>query len=58
MAGVFGKDPHMKKSGGQEELARISEERKRKRKQAEAAARFRLKKPAASVNSAAPVLKK
>jgi hypothetical protein len=56
MAGVFGKDPHMKKSGGQEELTRISEERKRK--QAEAATRFRLKKPVASVNSAAPVLKK
>lgn len=56
MAGVFGKDPNMKRSGGQEELDRISGERKRK--QAEAAARFLQKKPAASTQKAAPVLKK
>ncbi len=56
MAGVFGKDPNMKKSGGQGELDRISNERKRKL--AEAAAKFLQKKPAATTDSTAPALKK
>jgi hypothetical protein len=56
MAGVFGKDPNMNKAGGQKELDRIMEERRRK--QAEAAARFRQKKPAATVNEKVPVPKK
>jgi len=42
MAGVFGKDPNMKKTN-QEQLERTNAERKRK--QAEAAARFNQKKP-------------
>jgi len=56
MAGVFGKDPNMKKSGGQAELDRISDERKRKL--AEAAAKFLHKKPAAPTESSVPALKK
>ena len=44
MAGVFGKDPNMKKSN-HAELERLNLERKRKL--AEAAARFNLKKPVA-----------
>jgi len=56
MAGVFGKDPNMRKSGGQEELDRISDERKRKL--AEAAAKFRQKKPAATTDKAVPAPKK
>ena len=53
MAGVFGKDPNMKKAGGQAELDRVSEERKRKL--AEAAAKFFKKKPAPTTqNSVAP----
>lgn len=56
MAGVFGKDPNMKKSGGQQELDRISSERKRKL--AEAAARFLQKKPAATTAIAVPAVKK
>jgi hypothetical protein len=44
MAGVFGKDPNMKKSN-HAELERLNEERKRKL--AEAAARFTRKKPVA-----------
>ena len=55
MAGVFGKDPNMKKAGGQAELDRVSEERKRKL--AEAAAKFLKKKPA-SVAEAVVVPKK
>ena len=43
MAGVFGKDPHMKKSN-HAELERLNLERKRKL--AEAAAKFTRKKPA------------
>lgn len=49
MAGVFGKDPNMKKSN-QAELERVTAERKRKR--AEAAARFNQKKPAATTGDA------
>lgn len=56
MAGVFGKDPNMKRSGGREELDRIMEERRRK--QALAATLFRQKKPAASANQPAPESKK
>lgn len=56
MAGVFGKDPNMKKSGGQAELDRISDERKRKL--AEAAAKFRQKKPAATTDRTVPAAKK
>ena len=43
MAGVFGKDPNMKKTN-QEQLERTNAERKRK--QAEVAAKFNSKKPA------------
>ncbi len=53
MAGVFGKDPNMKKFGGQAELDRISGERKRKL--AQAAAKFLQKKPAASADKTEPV---
>ena len=56
MAGVFGKDPNMKKSGGQAELERVSEERKRKL--AQAAAKFLQKKPAATAGAAVPAVKK
>lgn len=56
MAGVFGKDPNMKKSGGQAELDRISTERKRKL--AEAAAKFLQKKPATTTDKAVPALTK
>jgi hypothetical protein len=56
MAGVFGKDPNMKKFGGQAELDRISEERRRKL--AEAAAKFRQKKPAATSEKTEPTPKK
>ncbi len=45
MAGVFGKDPNMKKAGGRAELDRVMDERKRKL--AEAAAKFLQKKPPA-----------
>jgi hypothetical protein len=44
MAGVFGKDPNMKKSSHQE-LERVNLERKRKL--AEAAAKFTRKRPVA-----------
>ena len=56
MAGVFGKDPNMKKAGGQAELDRISDERKRKL--AQAAAKFLKKKPAATTDVAATPKKK
>lgn len=56
MAGVFGKDPNMKKSGGQQELDRISGERKLKL--AQAAAKFLQKKPAANTVKTAATLKK
>ena len=46
MAGVFGKDPNMKKAGGRAELDRVMDERKRKL--AEAAAKFLQKKPTAT----------
>jgi hypothetical protein len=51
MAGVFGKDPNMKKNT-QAELERVSAERKRKL--AEAAAKFTKKKPVAPTEDAAP----
>jgi hypothetical protein len=51
MAGVFGKDPNMKKSN-HAELERLNQERKRKL--AEGAARFNQKKPAAPGSEAAP----
>ena len=44
MAGVFGKDPNMKRKGSQQELDRIMGERARNK--AAAAARFLHKKPA------------
>ncbi|CAM8665037.1 hypothetical protein MCEMIEM13_02107 [Comamonadaceae bacterium] len=47
MAGVFGKDPNMKRKGSREELDRIMAERARNKEAA--AARFKLKKPAAPV---------
>ena len=56
MAGVFGKDPHMKKSN-QAELERLNLERKRKL--AEAAAKFTQKRPvpsSPSTPSAAPAV--
>ncbi len=56
MAGVFGKDPNMKKSGGQAELERVSDERKRKL--AEAAAKFLKKKPAETADAVVPAVKK
>jgi hypothetical protein len=46
MAGVFGKDPNMKRKGSQQELDRIMGERARNK--AAAAAKFRQKKPAAT----------
>ena len=46
MAGVFGKDPNMKRKGSQQELDRIMGERVRSK--AAAAAKFRQKKPAAT----------
>lgn len=49
MAGVFGKDPSMKKTN-QAQLERTNAERKRK--QAEAAARFNQKKPASTTGDA------
>jgi hypothetical protein len=49
MAGVFGKDPNMKKSN-QAQLERTNAERKRK--QAEVAAKFNSKKPAAGTGQA------
>jgi hypothetical protein len=52
MAGVFGKDPNMKKSN-HAELERLNMERKRKL--AEAAAKFTQKRPVAP--SAEPVVK-
>lgn len=45
MAGVFGKDPNMKRTS-QAQLERTNAERKRK--QTEAAARFNQKKPAST----------
>ncbi len=45
MAGVFGKDPNMKRKGSREELDRIMGERARNKEAA--AALFRLKKQAA-----------
>ncbi|CAM8645117.1 hypothetical protein MCEMSEM18_03648 [Comamonadaceae bacterium] len=45
MAGVFGKDPNMKRKGSREELDRITAERARNKEGT--AALFRLKKPAA-----------
>ncbi len=56
MAGVFGKDPNMKKAGGQAELDRISDERKRKL--AQAAAKFLKKKPATTAEVTAAPKKK
>jgi hypothetical protein len=50
MAGVFGKDPNMKKSN-HAELERLNQERKRKL--AESAARFNPKKPAPPGSEAA-----
>jgi hypothetical protein len=55
MAGVFGKDPNMKKSN-HAELERLNLERKRKL--AEAAAKFTQKKVTASDSPAAAVPKK
>ena len=54
MAGVFGKDPNMKRSGSQQELDRIMGERARKK--AAAAAMFRQKKlaPAAPQKAEPP----
>jgi len=46
MAGVFGKDPNMKRKGSQQELDRIMGERARNK--AAAAAKFLQKKPAAT----------
>lgn len=50
MAGVFGKDPNMKKST-HAELERVNLERKRKL--AQAAAKFTKKKPVATTDDAA-----
>jgi hypothetical protein len=55
MAGVFGKDPHMKKSN-HAELERLNLERKRKL--AEAAAKFTQKKVATPDSAAAAASKK
>ena len=49
MAGVFGKDPNMKKAGGRAELDRVMDERRRKL--AEAAAKFLKKKPTATTEA-------
>lgn len=51
MAGVFGKDPNMKKTN-QAQLERTNAERQRK--QAEAAARFNQKKPASTATGDTP----
>ena len=48
MAGVFGKDPHMKKNP-RAEVERLNVERKRKR--AEAAQKFNQKKPQAPASA-------
>ena len=56
MAGVFGKDPNMKKSGGKAELDRVMAERQQKL--AEAAAKFFKKKPATAGEKAVPAVKK
>lgn len=48
MAGVFGKDPNMKRKGSQQELDRIMAERARNK--TAAAAKFRHKKPAAAAS--------
>lgn len=56
MAGVFGKDPNMKKAGGRAELDRVMDERKRKL--AEAAAQFLKKKPAATTEVVVALKKK
>ena len=53
MAGVFGKDPNMKRKGSQQELDRIMGERARNK--TAAAAKFRQKKPtSAAPQQAAP----
>ncbi len=56
MAGVFGKDPNMKKSGGRAELDRVMAERQQKL--AEAAAKFLQKKPTATTAKSVPIAKK
>ena len=50
MAGVFGKDPNMKKNN-HAEMERVAAERKRKL--AEAAAKFNQKKPVPATNDTA-----
>lgn len=55
MAGVFGKDPNMKRKGSQQELDRIMGERARNK--AAAAARFLQKKPAPAAPQPAEPLK-
>ncbi|WP_296507863.1 hypothetical protein [Rhodoferax sp.] len=52
MAGVFGKDPNMKRKGSKEELDRIMGERARNKEAA--AAIFKRKKPAAAPQSKEP----
>jgi hypothetical protein len=56
MAGVFGKDPNMKKAGGRAELDRVMDERRRKL--AEAAAKFLKKKPTATTEAVVAPKKK
>lgn len=56
MAGVFGKDPNMKKSGGRAELDRVMGERQQKL--AEAAAKFLKKKPVSPAEKTVPAVKK
>jgi hypothetical protein len=51
MAGVFGKDPNMKKNN-HAEMERVAAERKRKL--AEAAAKFNQKKPVPATGEAVP----
>jgi hypothetical protein len=55
MAGVFGKDPNMKRQGSQQELDRIMGERAHNK--AAAAAKFRQKKPPATAPQQAEPLK-
>jgi hypothetical protein len=55
MAGVFGKDPNMKRKGSQQELDRIMGERARNKEAA--AAKFRQKKPAPAAPQQAEPLK-
>jgi len=54
MAGVFGKDPNMKRKGSQQELDRIMGERARNKA---AAAKFRQRKLAATADGASQDLK-